>query len=62
MVSPQGAKLGPHNDGAPTELMAVTNLSEVGVHAPAVSQSGRTVFTLTLIVLPRQARDDHRTS
>ena len=27
------AKLGPHNDGAPTELMAVTNLSDVGVRS-----------------------------
>jgi hypothetical protein len=29
------SKLGPHNDGAPTELMAVTNLSEVGVRSGA---------------------------
>ena len=28
-----GAKLGPHNDGAPTELMAVTNLTEVSVRS-----------------------------
>ena len=48
MVSLQGAKLGPHNDGAPTELMAVTNLSEVRAHAPVVLQSSRTIFTLKI--------------